>query len=161
VDEVDELTREVVVEEPVWARFARQHRLGAADLKYLRERMAEKFTKNLNVWKELPGWGSAYRLAVLHGGPADLLERLAAAHGLSGLVADHIIAGALGYPRDDPALYARIAADAGLSLEQCLLVDDEREPVLAAHEAGMGAYRFGTVYGLNAVLADPSQAFVQ
>jgi HAD superfamily hydrolase (TIGR01509 family) len=83
------------------------------------------------------------------------------AHGLSGLVADHIIAGVLGYPRDDPALYIRIAADAGLPPEQCLLVDDEREPVLAAHEAGMGAYRFGTVYGLKAVLADPAQAFVQ
>lgn len=161
VDEADELTREIVDEEPVWARFVRQHRLGPSDLAYLRGRMAEKFTKNLNVWKEVPGWGGVYRLTVLHGGPADLLDRLAAGHGLDRLIADRIVAGRLGFTRDDPALYTRIAADAGLSPDQCLLVDDEREPVLAAHEAGMGAYRFGSVYGLNAVLADPAQGFVQ
>jgi FMN phosphatase YigB (HAD superfamily) len=127
----------------------------------VRARLVTKFTKNLNVWKELPGWGSFYRLAVLHGGPADLLQRLMDAHGLRPLVQDAFTAGALGYARTDPALYARLSAEAGLSPAQCLLIDDERDPVIAAHEAGMGAYRFGSVYGLKAVLADPSQAFVQ
>lgn len=159
VDEADEATREVVDEARVWARFARQHRLGAADLEYVRGRLAAKFCKNLDIWKELPGWRSNHHITVLHGGPADLLARLGAEHGLDRLVDAVVIAGTLGLSRTDPALYTRIAADAGLPPDRCLLVDDERAPVLAAHEAGMGAYRFGTVYGLRAVLADTARAF--
>jgi FMN phosphatase YigB (HAD superfamily) len=159
VDAADEATREVVDEARVWARFARQHRLTEPDLAYLRDRLAAKFCKNLNVWKELPGWRERYRVLVLHGGPAALLDRWQDAHGLERLVHDAVTAGRLGLSRSDPALYTRVAVDAGVAPRQCLLVDDERAPVDAAHKAGMGAYRFGTVYGLRAVLADPERGF--
>jgi FMN phosphatase YigB (HAD superfamily) len=159
VDEADEATREAVNEAQIWSRFAREHRLSAADLAYVRGRLAAKFCKNLNVWKELPGWRRDYRIAVLHGGPATLLDAWQVEHELGRQVDQALSAGALGLARADPALYTRIAADAGMSPGCCLLIDDERAPVLAARDAGMGAYRFGTVFGLRAVLAQPGLAF--
>jgi FMN phosphatase YigB (HAD superfamily) len=159
VDAADEATREVVDEPRIWARYAREHRLGAADLAYVRERLAAKFCKNLNVWKELPGWRGSYRVVALHGGPESVLDRWQAECGLSGLVDAAVATSTLGLSRTDPALYTHIAAGAGLPADRCLLVDDERAPVLAAHAAGIGAYRFGTVYGVRAVLAEPERAF--
>jgi beta-phosphoglucomutase-like phosphatase (HAD superfamily) len=96
---------------------------------------------------------------LLHGGPAGLLDRWRAQHGYDRFLGSTVTAGALGIRRDAPSLYLRIAADASLSPDRCLLANDERAPFEAAREAGMGAYRFGTVYGLRAVLNEPARAF--
>lgn len=159
VEEVDEASREVLDEGRLWSQVRRLHRLGDGEIEAVQDRLAAKFCKNLDIWKELPAWGGRYRLTLLHGGPSGLLARWRRDYGLEQLFASAATAGTLGLSRADPALHRRIAADAGVSPGRCLVVDDERAPVDAARAAGLGAYRFGTVYGLRAVLADPSRAF--
>ena len=159
VEAVDEATRDAVDEPRLWSRLARRHALTETDIELVQDRLAGKYCKNLDIWKELHGWAGQYRLVLLHPGPAGLLERWRAEYALDD--AFHTAAGAsrLNLGRGDAALYARIASDAGLPPERCLLIDDERGPFEAAREAGLGAYRFGSVYGLRTVLADPAAAF--
>ena len=153
VEEVDAASRELVDEERLWGRLARRYRLSADDIEAVQDGLAAKFCKNLDVWKDLPEWAARYRLMLLHSGPVGLLARWRETYDLDQLFESAITAGRLGFSRADPALYARLAADAGIAPVRCLLVDDERAPVEAAREAGMEAYRYGTVYGLRALLA--------
>lgn len=159
VEEIDATTRDLVDEERYWARLSRRYRLTPADVEAALDHLAAKFCRNLDIWKQLPAWGEDRRLALVHGGPAGLLRRWRADLDLGGCFESAIASTVLGVSRADPALYTRLAADAGLAPSRCLLVDDERGPIAAAHAAGMGAYRFGTAYGLRAVLADQSLAF--
>ena len=153
VEEVDAASRELVDEERLWGRLARRYRLSAADIEAVQDGLAAKFCKNLDVWQDLPEWAGRYRLMLLHSGPAGLLARWREAYGLDQLFESAVAASRLGLTRGDPALYTRLAADAGVAPDRCLLVDDERAPVEAAREAGMEAYRYGTVYGVRALLA--------
>jgi beta-phosphoglucomutase-like phosphatase (HAD superfamily) len=158
-EEADATSRDLVDEERFWARMARRHRLSADEIAAVQERLAAKYCKNLDLWKALPGWASERRLVLLHGGPAGLLSRWQAAYGLDHFFAETVATTERGVTRAEPALYADLAAAVCLEPARCLLVDADRAPVEAARAAGMGAYRFGTVYGLRAVLADPALAF--
>jgi FMN phosphatase YigB (HAD superfamily) len=152
VEAVDAQSRDLVEEGRFWVRLAREMRPATLDVEDVLDRLADRFCKNLNVWKELPGWSSRMRLVLLHGGPAGLLGRWRARHDLDRFFAGAAAAGSLGLSRADPALYARLAADAGIPPDRCLLVDDERAPFEAARAAGLAAYRFGTVFGLKEAL---------
>lgn len=158
-ESVDEVARDIVDEQRFWQRVARYHALTPAGLDALQDRMAAKYCKNLDVWKDLAAWSRLYRLVVMHQGPAGVLLRWR--HDLPlGDIFTFIAAPAdLGYHTGDPAAYERIAATLGLSPDRCLVVNDERLPVEAARSAGMGVYRFGAVHGLRAVLAEPHLAF--
>ena len=158
VEEVDAASRELVDEERMWGRLARRYRLSPHDIEAVQDGLAAKFCKNLDVWKDLPGWAARHRLMLLHGGPAGLLARWRETYNLDQLFDSAVVAARLGVTRGDPALYARLAADAGVAPDRCLLVDDERAPVEAARDAGMEAYRYGTVYGLRALLVERSSA---
>ena len=158
VEEVDAASRELVDEERLWGRLARRYRLSSEDIEAVQDGLAAKFCKNLDVWQDLPEWAGHYRLMLLHSGPAGLLARWRETYGLDQLFESAVAAARLGVTRGDPALYTRLAADAGVAPDRCLLVDDERAPVEAAREAGMEAYRYGTVYGLRALLAEHSGA---
>lgn len=154
VEEVDAASRETVDEGRLWARVARRHALSAGAIEVVQDRLAAKFCKNLDLWKDLPAWRTGHRLVLLHSGPAGLLARWRRRYGLDELFSLSVAVGEKGIPRADAALYARLAADAGLPPERCLLVDDERTPVDTARAAGLAAYRFGTVYGLRRILAE-------
>ena len=159
VEALDTATRDVVDEDRLWARLARRNRLTAQDIAWAQERLAAKYCKNLDLWKALPGWAAESRLMLLHGGPRQLLDSWRRTYDLERFFSDAASTANLRLSRFDPELYRRIADDAGLPPHRCLLVDDERAPVDAARQAGFGVYRFGTVYGLRALLAEPVAAF--
>lgn len=127
--------------------------MGAAAIEAVQDRLAAKFCKNLDIWKGLPGWSAEARLLLVHGGPAGLVARWRQMYDVDRYFNASLAAADLGLSRDDPALYARIAADAGVDVSRCLVVDDERAPVDAAHDAGCATYRFGAAYGLRALIA--------
>lgn len=160
-EEADAASRDVVDDAAFWERFARRHRLSADDVETTLERLAAKYCKNLDVWKDLPSLRAGRRLLLLHGGPSGLVPRWQAAHDLDRTFAGVETTAARGISRADPALYAAIAASAGFNPDRCLLVVADRAPFEAARAAGLGAYRFGTAYGLRVVLADPALAFGQ
>jgi FMN phosphatase YigB (HAD superfamily) len=152
IEELDEVSRELVDAPLRWRRLLRRHGLTGAALEAAQDRLAAKFCRNLNVWQVLPEWGRRYHLLLLHGGPPGLLDRWRREYDLERVFADAATTTGLGRSRTDPALYARLAADAGLPPDRCLVIDDERAPLEAARQAGLAGYRFGTVYGLRGML---------
>ncbi len=159
VEKIDTATRDIVDEERLWPRLARRNRLAAGEVDWVQEKLAAKYCKNLDLWRAIPAWAAEFRLMLVHGGPPRLLDHWRQTYDLERYFSGAATTASLRLSRVDPALYRRLAADAGLPPERCLLVDDERAPFDAAREAGLGVYRFGTVYGLRALLAKPAAAF--
>jgi FMN phosphatase YigB (HAD superfamily) len=152
VEEMDAASHGLSDEASWLSGFARRHSLAEAQIDEVLDRLAAKYCKNLDVWKELPGWRGRFRLVALHRGPAGVLVRWSRAHGLD-LVADTLVAtGSWGLDAGAPDLYRRLCAAIDVAPGACLIVDDERAPIEAARAAGLAVYRFGTVHGLRAEL---------
>lgn len=159
VEDIEPVSHPLSDEERFWRRVRRRYEMNSAEVERVLDIMAEKYCRNLDIWKELPGWSTRFRLAMLHPGPVGLLRRWDTRFRSSRRIPTVYATADLRLRPDDPALYHLIAAQAGVAPDRCLLVDDERGPFDAAHAAGMGSYRYGTAYGLRAVLRERERAF--
>lgn len=157
IEEVDAATRDLVDEPGFWRRLERRFDLSREEIEEVQKRVAEKFCRNLNVWARLPELGRSHRLALVHSGSVAYPPYWERMFGLSG-VFERVFESALKREQaSDAGFYQWIAAELDVPAERCLLVNDERDPVLAARDAGMGTYRYGSAHGMmQAIKAGPS-----
>jgi FMN phosphatase YigB (HAD superfamily) len=147
-DAVDARMQDVRDERRFWQSVQRRFELRASELPALQARVASKYCRNLDVWKALPRLKQSHRVALVYSGPETVLECWRGEYDLDGTFDTIVRAAPAGLTARDESLYTAIAEQEGVDPVRCALVDPTANGVNAALDAGMEAYRYGTVYGL-------------
>lgn len=148
-DAVDARMQDVRDESRFWRNVQRAYELRPSELPELQARVAAKYCRNLDLWKNLPGLRRRYRLLLLYSGPPVVLECLRGAYGIDRAFDSVVRAADDALTARDQALYASLAEGEALDPAACALVDATADGVKAALDAGLRAYRYGTAYGLS------------
>lgn len=157
-DAVDAKLLEVRDERRFWRTVQRAYELRESELPALQARVARKYCRNLEVWGALPELRRWFRLALVYSGPGVILDCWRREYQIEDRFDVTVEAAPHGLLPRDPALYELVSDRAGVSIEQCGVVESTLAGFDAATAAGAPAYRFGTVYGLRRWLASRAAA---
>jgi FMN phosphatase YigB (HAD superfamily) len=159
-DAVDKRLIEVRDERRFWKNVTRAFDLRPSELPALQARVAGKYCRNLDFWTVLPELRRQFRLALIYSGPGTVLDLWRGEYRLDQAFDEIVEAASHGLSWRDPDLYRALAERHGNAPEQCAVIDSTALGVNAAAEAGLGSYRYGTMYGFRQWLRDRERASV-
>lgn len=109
------------------------------DIPHIQERIARQYAPNPAIWNLLPGWRRHYRLALVNNGASATFRRWVYKYGLDYVFEVLANSEEMGIRKPCEAFFIAVARQLGVSLQKCILVDDNLENVEAARRCGMRA----------------------
>lgn len=153
-DAVDQRLLEVRDERRFWRNVMRAFDLRPSELAGVQARVAGKYCRNLDFWKALPQLRREFTVVLVYSGPGTVLDLWRGEYALDKTFDVVVEAGADGLSWRDADLYRMVADRQGRRSDEGMAIDSTALGVKAAAEAGLRAYRYGTMYGFTHWLGD-------